>query len=329
MTDTVFPVIYSTLSSAGLVEHVLPHYSLGTVTRCQFWCRGMSDVYQVETAEQSYILRVTHAHWRTKADIDFELDLLAFLHQRQLPVAYPLRTTTGQLSVELDAPEGKRYAALFIYAPGAIAIGDLNLKQGRILGETLAKVHHVGLDFHSEHQRQALTLQHLLDDSFQVMTPFLQHRAHDLDYIDGAIAQIKLQLHDFPRERPFWVPCWGDPHSGNAHFTDSNQITLFDFDQCGYGWRIFDISKFWHIALSTGISKHIRQAFLDGYQSVEAITPYELDALQAFTQAAHLWMWSINLTWTNVHNTSRLDDFYFTQRLEQLKFLRSSEWQLF
>lgn len=329
MTDTVFPVIYSTLSSVGLMAQVLPRYDLGTITRCQFWCRGLSDVYQVDTPEQSYILRVAHGHWRTKADIEFELDLLDFLNRRQVPVAYPLPTTTGQFAVEIDAPEGKRYAALFIYAPGQIPVGDLNLIQGGILGETLAKVHHVGQEFRSVHQRQALTLDHLLDDSYRLIAPFLQNRAQDLNYIEGAIAQIKLQLHDFPQEPPFWVPCWGDPHSGNVHFTPNNHITLFDFDQCGYGWRIFDIAKFWHIALSTGISKHIRQAFLMGYQSVQAITPYELDALQAFTQAAHLWMWGISLTHSMLHNYSRLDNFYFTQRLEQLKFLRSPEWQLF
>jgi Ser/Thr protein kinase RdoA (MazF antagonist) len=329
MTEPLFPVTYSTLSSHGLITHVLPHYAIGKITRCQFWCRGLSDIYQVDTPDQSYILRVSHAHWRTKADIDFELDLLSFLYQHQIPVAYPLRTVNDQLSIEICAPEGHRYAALFIHAPGQVPMGDLSLKQGTILGKTLSKVHHVGVDFQSPAQRQPLTLEHLLDDSLKSIAPFFQHRPDDLQYLDGVIAQTKLQLCDFPKEAPFWVPCWGDPHSGNTHFTTADQITVFDFDQCGYGWRIFDIAKFWHIALSTGISKHIRQAFLEGYQAVQALTPYELDALQAFTQAAHLWMWSINLTQATLHNYSRLNDFYFTQRLEQLKFLCSNEWQLF
>ncbi len=329
MTDIQFPVTYSTLCSTGLMVHVLPNYNLGTILRCQFWNRGLSDIYQVDTPNQTYILRVTQAHWRSQDDVVFELDFLDFLHQHQVPVAYPLRTTTGQLSVEINAPEGKRYAALFIYAPGRIAIGDLNVEQGKILGKTLAQVHTIGMKFTSPVHRQVLDLNYILDDSFQVISRFLDHRPQDLNYLESAIAEIKLQLHEFPQEPPFWVPCWGDPHSGNAHFTADNQITLFDFDQCGYGWRIFDIAKFWHIALSTGIGKQIRQAVLDGYQSVQAITPYELDALQAFTQAAHLWVWSISITHADRHNYSRLDDFYLTQRLEQFKFLRSSEWQLF
>jgi len=244
MTDMVFPVIYSTLTSEALVSRVLPCYEIGAVTRCQFWNRGLSDVYVLETPTKPYILRVSHAHWRSKSDIDFELELLEFLRQRHIPVAYPLRTQNNQLSVEINAPEGKRYAALFIYAPGRVPLGDLTPTQAQILGETVAKLHVAAADFRSSAQRQLLTLDYLLDNSWQIIAPFLHHKSQDLAYLGDAIAQIKHQLQDFPQEPPFWGICWGDPHSGNAHFTPDNQITLFDFDQCGYGWRIFEIAKF-------------------------------------------------------------------------------------
>jgi Ser/Thr protein kinase RdoA (MazF antagonist) len=323
------PVTYSTLDSAGLMTQVSSQYDLGAIACCQFWHRGLSDIYLVETAHKAFILRVSQAHWRSHADIAFELELLDFLHHRGVPVAYPLRTLEGKLMLELAAPEGPRYAAVFVYAAGQVAVGDLNLAQGKILGETLAQVHHIGSTFRCLFQRQSLTLDYLLDASWQLILPFLQQRPQDLAYGQAAIAELKAQLGNFPQESPYWVPCWGDPHSGNAHFTTANQITLFDFDQCGYGWRIFDIAKFWHLALRTGLSKHVRQAVLDGYQSVLALTTEELAALNAFTQVAHIWVWGIGVTHAKVHNYSRLDDFFFTQRLEQLKSLRSHDWQLF
>ena len=55
----------------------------------------------------------------------------------------------------------------------------------------------------------------------------------------------------------------------NVHFTEDNQITLFDFDQCGYGWRVFDIAKFLQVSLSAGIKREIRDAFLAGYQQAQ------------------------------------------------------------
>ena len=327
--EDTFPTVYSTLSSEALVAKVLSNYAIDTVARCQFWNLGLSDVYVVETQTQPYILRVSHCHWRTKSDIDFELELLDFLHKRQLPVSHPLRTQDDRLSIELNAPEGKRYAALFTYAPGKVALGDLNLAQSQKLGETVAAIHQAGMDFHTYCCRQELTLEYLLDDSFEAIAPFLEHRSDDLIFLRDIIDCLKQQLQDFPQEPPFWGICWGDPHSGNAHFTASNEVTLFDFDQCGYGWRAFELGKFLQVAMRTGIGHNVRDAFLSGYQSVLPITSREIDSLQAFTQTAHIWMWAISLNTAILHSYSKLDDSYFTHRLAQLKMLRSHEWQLF
>jgi Ser/Thr protein kinase RdoA (MazF antagonist) len=324
-----FPTVYSTLACEALISRVLPHYKIAGVAGCQLWNRGLSDVYIVETEAQPYILRVSHCHWRAKPDIDFELELLDFLRQRQLPVAYPLRTKDNRLSIELNAPEGKRYASLFICAPGKVALGDLNQAQSFKLGEVVASIHQAGVDFHSSYYRQPLTLSYLLDDSLEAIAPFLRHRADDLQFLLEVITLIKHQLQDFPKEPPFWGVCWGDPHSGNAHFTSDNRVTLFDFDQCGYGWRAFELGKFLQVAIRTGIAHNVREAFLSGYQSIQPISKRELDSLQTFTQMAHIWMWAINLNTARMHGYSRLDESYFTHRLAQLKMLRSHEWQLF
>ncbi|WP_238393309.1 phosphotransferase [Myxacorys almedinensis] len=324
-----FPVIYSTLSPQAVVSRVLSCYNIPEVNACQFWHRGLSDVYLVETLEQPYILKVSHCHWRCKSEIEFELELLHYLHQHHLPVAYPLSTKEGQLFLELDAPEGKRYASLFIYAPGSVPLGDLNLTQAAKLGETLAFVHQAGAEFLTYANRSALTLEYLLDRSWQFILPFLKHRFDDYDYVESAIDDIKTQLKNFPKESPYWSICWGDPHSGNAHFTSDDGITMFDFDQCGYGWRAFDLGKFRQVAVSTGISRSVRAAFLNGYETVSAIAEFERAALPAFTQVAHIWVWSISLTNAIHHNYSRLDHSYFNVRLEQLKKLRSPDWQGF
>lgn len=325
----MFPVIYSTLASQALVSQVLSQYKIKIPTSCQLWNRGLSDVYLVETKANPYILRVSHQHWRSQSDIEFELELLDFLRQRRIPVAYPLKTKDEQLFVEINAPEGKRYASLFIYAQGKVPLGDLDLSQSRKLGETVAKLHKTSADFRTNHPRQPLTLEYLLDDSFDAIAPYLQHRLDDLDDLWEIITKIKYQLQDFPQEYPFWVICWGDPHSGNAHFTKEGKVTLFDFDQCGYGWRAFEIAKFLQVSLRTGMSKPIREAFLEAYQLVQPLSDYELESLQAFTQTAHIWMWMISISSLRLHNYSKLDDSYFSQRLEQLKRLKSQDWQLF
>jgi Ser/Thr protein kinase RdoA (MazF antagonist) len=311
------------------VNQVLCQYELGAVYKCLLWNRGLSDVYIVETQKGLYVLKVSHHHWRSQSEIQFELELLDFLHEHYLPVAYPLRTKDGQLFVAINALEGNRYAALSTYAPGKVPLGDLNLEQSKIFGETLGKIHQTAADFCASTQRQPLTLDYLLDDSLLVIAPFLKYRKADLDYLQTAIAAIKQKLKYLSQKPPFWGICWGDPHSGNVHFTNDNQLTLFDFDQCGYGWRAFDLAKFLQVSLQGGISRKIRDAFLAGYQNIQPLSKLEIESLQAFTQTAHIWGWAISINAASIHSWCRLDDHYFSRWLEQLKLLTSSDWQLF
>jgi Ser/Thr protein kinase RdoA (MazF antagonist) len=327
----LFPVTYSTLSQPALINRVLSQYPIGPVTQCNFWNRGLSDVYWVETNEgtgpETYILRVSHAHWRTQAEVQFELELLDFLQQQQFPAAAPLRTHQGQLAVTIHAAEGCRYASLFTYAPGQVPLGDLNVSQSAILGRTVAQLHQTSQGFVSQAARPDLSLDYLLDPALETIRPFLQTKPAGLDYLVGAIADLKDQLQHFPREAPLWSICWGDPHSSNANFTEGDQVTLFDFDQCGYGWRIFEIAKFFQVALSTGLSRTTRDAFLAGYETVAPLTALERERLQSFTQVAHIWSWGISLSHAMVYQYSKLDDYYFHSRLELLKRLKSPDWQ--
>jgi Ser/Thr protein kinase RdoA (MazF antagonist) len=263
-SNSTFPTVCSTLAPQALASLVYSCYDVEIVKSCRFWRRGLSDVYLVDTLSKPYILRVSHHHWRSKNETDFELELLEFLRQYQISVASPLRTKEGNLSIEIDAPEGKRYAALFHYAPGEIALGDLNHPQSFLLGEIVAKLHKASREFQTLAYRKPLNLEYLLDDSLQIIAPFFHHRPQDLRYLLDAIARIKRDLQNLPTEPPYWVVCWGDPHSGNVHIARDNQMTLFDFDQCGYGWRVFDIAKFWQVSLQSGLSRTVRQAFLDG-----------------------------------------------------------------
>jgi Ser/Thr protein kinase RdoA (MazF antagonist) len=326
MSNALFPVSYSTLRADVLANQVLTQYPIGPIRDCQLWTRGLSDVYLVKTAEQQYILRISHVHWRSQSDIQFEMELLDFLQQRQIPVAHPIATTAGEFLFPIAAPEGRRYATLMTYAPGSIPLGDFNQIQSHTLGHTLAQMHVASADFVPTTDRQPLDQAHLIDESLAIILPQLQDPA-----MIASLAATRDQLHaalrSLPQTPPFWVVCWGDPHSGNVHCTSDRQMTLFDFDQCGYGWRAFDVAKFLQMSLCSGMRYSVRNAFLDGYQSVLPLTEVELAALRPLTQVAHLWRWAISLNYALIHEYSRLDNFYFLHRIEQLKMLNHHDWK--
>lgn len=327
-SQDTFPAIYSTLSSEALRVQVLPQFGLGGVQNIHFWHRGLSDVYLVRAHSEEFILRISHHHWRSRGEVYFELEYLEFLQRCGLPVSAPIPTQTGSLAVDLDAPEGKRYAALFRRAPGDVLMGDLDQEHGKILGQTLAHMHQASHEFRSTHYRPPLNADLLLHRPLAAIEPFLSDRPEDREFLEETVAAVETTLASLSERIPMRVVCWGDPHSGNVHFLD-RKPTLFDFDQCGYGLRAFDLAKFLQVSLQAGLNRRNRDAFLDGYRQIVTLTPEEEEALQRLTQAAHIWSWAIGITIGMMHDYSRLTPRYFTQRIQQLKRLNTKDWALF
>lgn len=296
MSQLLVPVIHSIPDGEALIKTVLTHYLISNIRSCKLYKRGLNDTYFVETKQERYILRVYRRGWRNKQEIDFELELLAFLQKQKQPVAYPIARKDGVLTTEIAAPEGKRYTAVFSYAPGRAVNEKLDGIQSYRLGEALAKIHQTLDEFKSSFTRSALNSDYLLDWSIQAITAVYQHRESDINYLQKQVDQIKRQLEalKLPLSAPAYGICVGDVHSGNAHFTEQNEPTLFDFDQCGYGWRAFDIAKFLHVAIRMKIDVTVRNSFLEGYQSIRKLSETELAAIPVFIKAAHIWVMGIS-----------------------------------
>lgn len=322
MNKRLIPVIHSIVSGNALIETVLNNYPIGTRS-CQIYKRGLNDTYLVATEQEIDILRVYRYGWRTKAEIDFELELLAFLHERQQPVAYPLKREDGSLTTEIAAPEGKRYTAVFSYAPGS-AVNELNGRQSQNLGEVLANIYRSLDNFKSSFTKPALNSQYLLDQAIEAIAPLYQHRGSDIADLQKQIENIKTQLEvvQLPDAAPAYGICVGDVHAGNAHFTWEDKPTLFDFDQCGYGWRAFDIAKFMHTAYSRKLDATVSKLFLQGYQAVCSLNAAELAAIPIFVKVAHIWVMGISTSVVgDVLAYSWFTDDWLDSRLQTLKSL--------
>ena len=68
------------------------------------------DTYQVEAESSTYFLRIYRHGWRTRAEIEAEVDMLLHLRSEGLSVSYPLERTDGTHLTRISAPEGVRYA---------------------------------------------------------------------------------------------------------------------------------------------------------------------------------------------------------------------------
>lgn len=289
-------VIHSLPSREALEQNVLCHYEFGNLQSCQLIKRGLNDTYLVETEQKPYILRVYRHSWRTKDEIDFELELLHFLHKSNLAISYPVKKITGDFITAIAAPEGTRYTALFSYASGKAVDKKISSEQSRKLGETVATIHEATNNFKSSFCRPELNSEYLLDSSIDAFAPLYKHRKADIDYLYRQTEELKnkLVLLNLPKSAPFYGICIGDVHAGNTHFARINQPTLFDFDQCGYGWRAFEIGKFINTSIAWKLDRKITSSFLDGYQAIRQLSEIELTAIPLFTKVAHIWVMGIS-----------------------------------
>ena len=110
MNELVFPVQRSLLSASGLVDRMLINYDLADPPTCQFWRRGINDLYMVNTGGTKLMLRICPTGWRSFEQLAAEIDLLNYLHRHHFNVSQPIPQKNGSFIQALQAPEGTRYA---------------------------------------------------------------------------------------------------------------------------------------------------------------------------------------------------------------------------
>jgi Ser/Thr protein kinase RdoA (MazF antagonist) len=310
--------VYSQLSAKSVRHLLAANYPLPELTDCRFYMLGLHDNYLVECGRTNYILRLYRNDWRSHSDVLFELELLAYLRTRNAPVAGPVRTAHDELVCRVASPEGERLAALFEYAEGEAVADALCAEDCSRLGRAVASVHALAMPFHTRHVRPILDVAYLLDESIATIEPF----------VDTAMSQrlreMQTRLHSnlprLPEAAGVYGICIGDVNPSNFHMRQDKQITLFDFDQCGYGWRAFEIGKFASSIMSHQQKPALLAAFLDGYQQLRELQPAESAAVPYFEMIAIIWVMAIH-----ARNADRIGHKHLARAFWQRKIMKLQE----
>ena len=312
---------YTRLSASSAARLATAHYQLVGPLRSKFYVPGLHDNYLIENAAGRYILRVYRNDWRSPEEVYFELELLAYLGDNNAQVAAPVRTVAGGLSFRIESPEGERIAALFHYANGRAPEDGMLIDQCVLLGRAVSNTHCIADAFITHHARPELDAQYLVDESIAAITPFLG--TTDKSYIEGLHARLRQNWPRLPKEAGIFGICIGDINASNFHIDHNRQITLFDFDQCGYGFRAFEIGKFISSLKSHRMKRALVDAFLDGYQQGRCLSPAELEAVPYFQLVAVIWVMAIHAKNANLIGYKRLEKPYWDSRIAILKELES------
>jgi len=320
MSGTGQRYIYSQLSAEAAGGMVVRHYSLTDFVDCKYFVLGLHDNYLIECTANKYLLRIYRNSWRTPGDIYFELELLAFIRAEGGRVAAPLYTATGAPCFAVDSPEGQRIAALFHYADGQAPGNEMSIQHSALLGRTVAQVHGISDAFVTARSRQVLDLDYLLDDSIAVVAAFVDTESRA--YLASLQELVRGGLPVLSVEAPVYGICIGDVNPTNFHIDAHNAMTLFDFDQCGYGHRAFDIGKYVSSICSLSLKHDLRQAFIEGYEQVRRLSRDEQAAIPFFEIVGVIWVMAIHAANADRIGYKWLDKPFWDRRLDILKALQ-------
>ena len=300
----LIPTLRSVLAPDALVSLVEAAYGLN-IARIQLIKAVILDTYRVWTHQGLLMLRVYPSRRRTRPEIDAELDFLAYLQAQGVAVSVAMMRLDGTRLLTLPAPEGTRYAALFTYAPG-IPLGK-NLAAIRSYGHSLAHIHALADGWPAPRPRTPLDLAYLLDRPLEQLAS-LAARHDDWAFLQAVAAVVRPRLAVLPTSPPHYGYCHGDAGSNNAHVADNGQVTLFDFDFCGPGWRAYDVATF-----VNGESAEVVQAFMAGYAEVRVLADEELAALPLFQIAQSIWLLGLRASyineWGEIHFADKFIDY--------------------
>ena len=296
-------VVRSFIAGPALAEVIDNEYDLGGKAEARLFSKMLrtqdNDHYKVIVGDQIYAARIyqfgPHLH-RQESDYEYELDWLTYLKGQDLPVSYPIQRKDGRFLGSVEAPEGKRYFALFSYATGK-PMDVFNSEQLFTMGATMAKIHIASNDYTAPYERRVMDLDFLVDRPIARLTRILSdkpHRARDLELLITSAKEAREEIVEIinnPSTTPDgWGPIGGDFHSTNTFFTDDMSPTFFNFDLCGYGWRAYDIAAFLQNTDLINLSEDLTEDFFAGYYSVRPLSNNEHSAISPFLTIRRIWL---------------------------------------
>jgi Ser/Thr protein kinase RdoA (MazF antagonist) len=297
-------IVYrSILSADELIQLIQSDYNLPSPVQCWLFQCGVNDIYFVSAQGKKYILRISHTRRYGAFDESaycFELDLLHYLGQKKSPVSCPLTRNNNDLLGMINAPEGRRYYSLFNFADGEI-LPALTEEYAYVFGKTLAELHLVMNKFSSPHPRFHLDEEFLINEPVRRLRAFSQISRENISFLERLAESLSSNIKGLTRQPGEYGIIHGDFWWENIHVKEK-ELTIFDFDFCGYGWLAYDIGclRGTAKALGTDLSAETVDSFLRGYQSVRKLTELELRAIPAFEKIRVIWALGLWTTFVNV-----------------------------
>jgi Ser/Thr protein kinase RdoA (MazF antagonist) len=292
-------VLYSTLAAATVKRLVLPHYGLDDSVECSFFNKGLNDTYLVCANARKFALRLYRARWRTRAAVTGEVAALVHISAKGIPAAAPLARTDGEFITQLEAPEGPRCAVLFEWVSGDEP-RYINEDHARLYGRLAAQLHIASDDVPPGITRRPLDRDYLLENPLACLRPALKSNPNAAERFDALAKRVRTRLMIAQEHLWDWGFCHGDLHGGNAHL-ENGRLSLYDFDCCGPGWRVYDLATYRWAARIRNVAEQAWKPYIEAYLQIRPGAANTLEHVPLFVLLRHIWLHGYH-AWNSVED---------------------------
>jgi Ser/Thr protein kinase RdoA (MazF antagonist) len=317
----------------GVARAALADYGL-TDASLKFIARSENTTFRVtvpgpapETAvddffaHHCYLLRIHRPGYQTLASITSELEWLSALRSEAgIVVPEPVPTITGELLAEVAVPgvQGPQTCSLLRWVKGRLIKKGFRLRHFRALGRLTAQLHqHVA---HWEppggFNRRHWDWEGLFGDGAGFDLP----ASEVWELLPGPYHALFKTVADRVKHV---MEAWGEGgdafaliHADLSIGEEGNVIYFggearpIDFDDCGYGYWVWDFATSLAHWQEAGAWDSIRDAFMEGYLEIRRSPEEQLVHLDLFMAARHVseMLWAVDLAQTYPDFRAELDE---------------------
>lgn len=314
-------ISYSTIAAEEVKRLAARYYDFPISLNCVFYHRGTNDVYKLSGPERQFALRISRVNWRTRSELMAELAVINHIHAKGIQVALPIPRADGGWITEIMAPEGLRRAIVSSWAKGAPPNHNSE-RQVRQFGRQLAIVHSALDDLSPQPALPIMDVNYLLRASLNTIFPLMAAHRDLCGELTELGRRLESRFSFAHKSLSDWGLCHGDVASYNAHI-DEDHCVLFDFDFCGWGWRLFDLASYRFHARSEGFESQAWQPFIEEYLSLRGSAEGSLRHIGVFMCLRHIWLAAKRIEHLVEMGSGSLPDTYFETLVRLCKEMES------
>ncbi|MEM9782672.1 MAG: phosphotransferase [Pseudomonadota bacterium] len=277
-------------------ESLAPQWGLSNETRVSLLTVSENATFRADdpAREAPIILRVHRPGYHTRGEIESELAWIEALRAAEIvDVPAPLEVAGGGHIAGFDADGEQRDVVAFAFMPGDEPSAEDDLVPGfRKLGAISARLH----DHARRWPRPEMFARKIWNfdttvgplphwgDWRAAMGLSLQGRA----VLERCCIELKRKLDAYGTAPGRFGLIHADLRLANLLIDDTGHIGVIDFDDCGFGWFMYDFAAAVSFYEHEPFIPDVQAAWIDGYREVAPLPAEDLAMLPTFVMLRRL-----------------------------------------